>query len=236
VKLSAISDRELLALPIRDLHLSIEHSELEPRVRRLYRELARKGLAIRPVCYLGDEWFSPEDTPLISIPFYLAHPRLKALERKMMGEVEGGDARSCMRLLRHECGHAVEHAYRLHTRARRRALFGSRGGYHPDRYRKRPRSRSYVRYLPDLYAQAHPDEDFAETFAVWLDPDSRWRSRYRGWKALEKLEYLDALMEEVAGQAPKVKRGFREYSANRMAMTLESFYRQRRPRVARRLP
>ena len=54
--------------------------------------------------------------------------------------------------------------------------------------------------LANWYAQSHPIEDFAETFAVWLRPGSRWRSRYADWPALRKLEYVDALMQEVDEQ------------------------------------
>jgi hypothetical protein len=72
----AFKDEELLALRICDLGVRIEHSELNPRIEQLYSELAARGVALRPDCYLGDEWFSPEGVPAISIPFYLAHPRL----------------------------------------------------------------------------------------------------------------------------------------------------------------
>src|SRR5262245_8701370 len=70
----AFKDEELLALRICDLGVRIEHSELNPRIEQLYDELAARGVSLRPDCYLGDEWFSPEGVPAISIPFYLAHP------------------------------------------------------------------------------------------------------------------------------------------------------------------
>ena len=63
-----------------DLGVRIEGSELEPRVAQLHEELGARGLTLRPPCYLGDEWFTPRSEPTIAIPFYLAHPRLKALE------------------------------------------------------------------------------------------------------------------------------------------------------------
>ncbi len=79
----------------------------------------------------------------------------------------------------------------------------------PSTYRPRPYSRSFVTHHDDWYAQAHPDEDFAETFAVWLTPGLDWRARYAGWKALEKLEYVDELMKSLAGQPPLVAPQFR---------------------------
>ena len=38
-------------------------------------------------------------------------------------------------------------------------------------------------------------------------PAEEWRERYRGWKALEKLEYVDALMGEARKKAPLVVDG-----------------------------
>jgi hypothetical protein len=234
---ASLGDAELLSVRICDLGVRLEGSELEPRVRQLQEELKARGLTFEPDCYLGDEWFSPENEPAIAIPFYLAHPRLKALERKMMMEVEGGEPGWCMRLLRHECGHALEHAFRLHNRSRRKELFGPRSAdYDPDNYKPQPYSRSFVRNLPNWYAQAHPDEDFAETFAVWLDPEHDWRTQYRGWKALAKLEYVDALMRELAGRPPKVARAQRAYPASRLRATLETYYRKRKKLYAEDAP
>ena len=132
-------------------------------------ELEARGLPVRPDCYLGDEWFSPEGSPVIAIPFYLAHPRLKQLELHQMLEVEGGTYEWCMQILRHECGHAYDHAYQFSSTDAWVEVFGDRDvEYQPETYRPRPYSKSFVRHLPNWYAQAHPDEDFAETFAVWL--------------------------------------------------------------------
>lgn len=233
-----LPDAELLKVRIRDLGLAIEGSELVERVHQLHDELERKGLLLRPVFYLGDEWFSPEDSPSIAIPFYLAHPRLKALEQSMMMEVEGGDPAWCQRLLRHECGHAIEHAYQLHKKRKRRDVFGPRSAdYDPDTYRPQPYSKSFVRHLPNWYAQAHPDEDWAESFAVWLDPQTDWRKQYKTWeKALAKLELVDSLMKEIAGKPPIVTDVRREYDIATINATLDSFYKKRRRLYATDLP
>jgi hypothetical protein len=226
----ALPDDELLEVRIRDLGVHIEGSDLEPRVAKLYAELESRGLHLEPPCYLGDEWFCPDGVPAIAIPFYLAHPRLKQLELHQMMEVEGGTPEWCARLLRHECGHALDHAYRFSSRAKWRRVFGSPDvDYEPERYRPRPYSRSFVRHLPNWYAQAHPDEDFAETFAVWLgSAPEEWRARYRGWKALEKLEYVDALMREAARKAPTVTGGRLRAEASKMRSTLARHYAARR--------
>jgi hypothetical protein len=226
----SLRDDELLEVRIRDLALRIEGSELEPCIAKLYAELEGRGIRVRPQCYLGDEWFSPNGVPAIAIPFYLAHPRLKALELRQMMEVEGGTPEWCARLLRHECGHALDHAYRFSSRRRWRATFGSPDvDYEPERYRPRPYSKGFVRHLPNWYAQAHPDEDFAETFAVWLGSEpASWRERYRGWKALEKLEYVDELMR-VSARKPAVVTGGRLRSeASKMRSTLARYYASRR--------
>jgi len=193
---------------------------------------------LRPECYLGDEWFSPEGVPAIAIPFYLAHPRLKLLELHQMLEVEGGTPEWCQRLLRHECGHALDHAYRISSRRQWQEVFGSpETEYEPDTYRPRPYSRSFVRHLPNWYAQAHPDEDFAETFAVWLatTPD-QWRQQYECWKALEKLEYVHALMQELANRPPLVKKGRRISDATKLRKTLARHYAARRKLYAEDFP
>jgi hypothetical protein len=233
---AALRDEELLELRIRDLRLRVEGSPLEPRVAQLYAELEARGLALRPFCYLGDEWFSPEGVPAIAIPFYLAHPRLMQLELHQMLDVEGGTPESCAQLLRHECGHAVDHAYKFSGRRSWRAVFGSPNvEYEPERYRPRPYSRSFVRHLPNWYAQAHPDEDFAETFAVWLSlSGDEWRARYKGWRAAAKLEYVDGLMNDARKKPPVVAppqnrgRGRQRADAAHLTSTLGHYYAARR--------
>lgn len=227
---AALGDDDLLKLRICDLGLRIEGTELEPRVEALYRELEQKGLRrFRPPAYLGDEWFTPEGVPAICIPFYLAHPRLKALEKKSMLEVEGGTEEWCMKLLRHEAGHSFDHAYLVSRQRAWKELFGSPAEeYDPDGYRPRPYSRSYVVHLENWYAQAHPHEDFAETFAVCLNPASDWESRYARWPAaLEKLRYVDALVKKMGDRPPAVRGGRRTWAASRLTVTLERFYQRK---------
>src|SRR6266478_1797142 len=198
-----LPDEKLLSLRFCDLKLSIERSALKRQIRRLYIELESRGIRFRPHAWLSEEWFSPDGVPGIAIPFYLAHPRLMKLERKQMLEVEGGTDVECMRILRHEAGHAIDNAYRLHFKRRWHQVFGLFTQRYPDSYKPKPNSRRYVLNLDAWYAQAHPAEDFAETFAVWLQPRSNWRRRYRGWPALRKLEYVDELLQEIAGSRPK---------------------------------
>jgi hypothetical protein len=200
--LDRLTDEQLLDLRLCDLPLKIEGTVLEGRVARLYEELDGRRLAVKPHVWLSEEWFTPDEVPGFAIPFYLAHPRLSRLERKKMLEVEGGSEKECLRIMRHEAGHAIDNAFHLHGRQRYRELFGSSSCYYPDWYKPRPNSLDFVLHLPAWYAQAHPCEDFAETFAVWMAPGSRWRKRYKDWPALRKLEYVDELMRRLAGKLP----------------------------------
>lgn len=223
-----LPDERLLDLRFRDLNLTIKRTDLEEQIGRLYRELDRRQILFHPRCWLSNEWFSPDGKPGIAIPFYLAHDRLRDLERQQMLEVEGGTRAWCMRILRHECGHAIDNAFRLHRRKRYRQLFGSYTQPYPESYQPRPFSKSYVVHLDMWYAQAHPAEDFAETFAVWLRPSSRWRQTYEGWGALRKLEYVDELMAEIAGQRPPVASRQVVDPLRQLTTSLREHYRNKR--------
>ena len=190
----------LLGRKISDLGLSIQGSRVERLVETLYAELGAKSVSFRPPVYLSDQWGCPDGTPLIGVPFYLVDKRLERIEAEMSGAVE--DDTEAMRYMRHECGHAVNYAFMLYERAEWRATFGSFSKPYRERYRADPFSREYVRHILGWYAQKHPDEDFAETFAVWLTPNSDWRHDYEGWPALAKLEYVDRVMSEVAPLSP----------------------------------
>ena len=225
-------DQRLLDLRLCDLDLQIEGSPLEPQVSELRSELAERGLSFRPHFWLSEEFFTPDGVPGVAIPFYLAHPRLARLELNQMLEVEGGTPEWCLRILRHETGHAIENAYRLRWRRRRQRLFGCSSEPYPESYAPQPYSRSFVNHLESWYAQSHPDEDFAETFAVWLTPGSDWRRRYEGWPALKKLEYVDELMGELAGRHPLVGDRTSVDPLRRLRKTLRTHYRRKRERYA----
>lgn len=232
-----LDDDALLAVRICDLGLSLSGSPMEPRIQRLYDELSARDVAFQPRCYLTTEWLCPDRIPLVGIPFCLAHPRLTSLERSMMLEVEGDSPEACMQLLRHETGHAVNYAYRIFRRTRWRELFGPISlEYNVQDYSTRPYSRQFVDHLPDNYAQSHPDEDFAETFAVWLTPESDWRRRYRGWKAMQKLEYVDHVMRTVGCTPPPVTGGPELWPARRLRSTLRTYYRRKRQAIGEAYP
>ena len=214
--------QEILAKPIKELGLKLEGSPLERFVQRLYRELERKGLKkFRPLCYLTDEWGCPSGEPVIGIPFYLANPKLARLEREM-NDLE--DEREIMLYLRHEAGHAFNYAYELYKTSEWRELFGPFRRPYRDDYRPIPFSRRFVRHIAGWYAQKHPDEDFAETFAVWLTPRSNWRRRYRGWGAMAKLLYVDRMARKFRDVEPVHPQGATDLTVEEMETTVAEFY------------
>ncbi len=214
--------RELLSKPIRDLGLKLEGSSVERYVLQLYRELEQKGLRkFRPLVYLSDEWGCPSEEPVIGIPFYLADPKLQKLEREM-NDLE--DSRQIMMYMRHEAGHAFNYAYELFKTEDWRNLFGSFRKPYRDAYKPIPFSRRFVRHMEGWYAQKHPDEDFAETFAVWMTPRSNWRKRYKGWGAMAKLKYMDRIAKKFGDVEPLKPQGHTDITVEEMEDTVEQFY------------
>jgi hypothetical protein len=225
---SSLTDEQLLDVRMCDLPLQIGGTAVEASIAQLMRELETRGLSFPISVYLSDEWFTPDGVSAIAVPFYLAHPRLEKLEEAQMLEVEGGEHEWCMRILRHEAGHALDNAYRLRLRRHRREAFGSPSEPYPEFYTPKPYSKSYVLHLDSWYAQSHPDEDFAETFAVWLTPNANWEQRYAGWPAQKKLEYVDRLMRSLAGRPPAVVRTEEVEPLRNLRQTLRQHYRRKR--------
>lgn len=224
--------QKLMDMRISDLGLKIEGTWLQDSGEQLCEELQARNIRIKPYFWLSDDWFTPDGYTGIAMPFYLAHPRLTKIERAQIGEVEGGTTKRCMMILRHEAGHVLDHAFNLHRRRKWQRLFGRSSHRYPSYYRPNPESRRHVRHLEYWYAQSHPDEDFAETFAVWLTPRSAWRKAYSGWHALKKLTYVDELVQEIAGQAPAVRTRAHLEPVSGMKKTLRDYYERKRNRLA----
>jgi hypothetical protein len=220
----------LLQTRMCDLDVSLRHSPLQPLVELFFKELTARGLKkLRPAVYLGDEWFSPRGVVAIAIPFYLADPRLIDLERGMMTRVEGETKDWFLRLIRHEAGHCFDHAYGLSKTRQWQELFGDPNlPYDPDNYNSLPFSRKYVKNLAENYAQSHPIEDFAETFAVWMRGPDYWRQRYDLRPiVLEKLCYIEAMAKKYSNRKPFATEKSRMCSARRLRITLQTYYDRR---------
>ena len=219
-------EANLWSTPIRDLHLTIEGTPLEGIIAKFLEELVKAGIKkLRPRCYLSTEWGVPFGTIAIGIPFYLAHPSLKALHEEQTAHVEGLSPTDILRYLRHEMGHVVNYGYTLYDEPEWVGLFGSMTQPYAEEYRPSPFSRRYVRYLPGWYAQKHPDEDWAETFAEWMTPGSRWRREYKDWPAaLAKLEYCHRRMGELADTPPVVADDELDEDVGEIEETVEQWY------------
>jgi len=236
IDLDGMSDDDFLETRICDLPVMIEGTWLAECVAELYAELEAKGISFKPECYLTDEWLTPEGETCIGIPFYLAHPALIRLEKKLMIDAEGETREWCMKLLRHEAGHAICHAYRFNKRKQWQNIFGPSSAEYKDTYQYRPYSKNYVRHLDGYYAQYHPDEDFVETFAVWLTPNLDWQKQYQGWKAFEKLKYIDKIMGEVVGHVPPVTSKEKFWRVSTLRTTLRNHYKKKRQFWAEEFP
>jgi hypothetical protein len=236
IRLGRMSDEDLLKLRIRDLPIRMDSRSLKKAIRKLYRELENRKIPFKPHVWLSGEFYTPDGIPGFAIPFYLAHPRLMKLERKQMFEVEGGTERQLMRILRHEAGHALDNAYQIHLKKSWREVFGTSKQPYPRAYKPKPNSRRYVLHLDSWYAQAHPTEDWAETFAVWLGPGSRWRHRYKGWPALAKLDYVDRLMKQLPKMKRKNRSRMQDEPLSEFTMTLGQYYRRKRRRYSLEYP
>jgi hypothetical protein len=227
-RLDRLSDKELLSTRFCDLPIALGGTLVEERVGAVWLELGIRHIRVRPSTWLSEEWFNPDGVVGFAIPFYLAHPRLIRLERRLMLEAEGASQTEALRIIRHETGHAIDEAFQFYRRPAYTSLFGSPKRPYPTSYAAKPHSRHYVLHLNAWYAQAHPVEDFAETFAIWLRPKQQWRRQYRDWPAIEKLEAVDAWMRECRDRAPLVsdQRAVADLSGN--GRTLCEHYEEKR--------
>ena len=227
--------QQLLELRLKDLKVTVEGTWLEDCLRELHDELEQRGIRIRPHAWISNEWFSPDNTPGIAIPFYLAHPRLMRLERKMIIDVEGGTragvhAHPAPRGRPRRCSTPTSCSA---AGAGRSCSAAPRTRY-PRYYRPNPASRNFVQHLRLWYAQSHPDEDFAETFAVWLTPRSNWRKRYEGWPALKKLRICRrADGRDRRARRPLLTRRMRVDPLSQLDETLGRALRRRSRRTTR---
>jgi hypothetical protein len=198
-------DGELLKMRFCDLPLRLKGSVIEQRAKSVFDELTARGIRFRPTIWIAEEWYNPDEVVGFAVPFYLLHPRLIRLERKIMLEAEGVSYNESMSILRHETGHAVDEAFQLRETREYRRVFGSPKRRYPTDYMADSDSRDFVQHLNAWYAQSHPVEDFAETFAVWLRSERSWRRMYRDWPAFEKLRAIDTWMRDLRNVEPELK-------------------------------
>jgi hypothetical protein len=228
---SSFRESNLYGSPIRDLELGIENTRLAPVIDEFRAELVKLGIEkVTPSFYLSTEWGVPFGTVAIALPFYLARPELTELHGEEVGHIEGFNSADILRYLRHEMGHVVNYAYRLYHDEAWVKLFGSITQPYRDDYRPQPFSRRFVRHLPGWYAQKHPDEDWAETFAVWMTPGHDWRDEYAQLPtALAKLEYCDRTMRVIAAREPLVTEAEHDEDVTGLRFSLADYYKSQPP-------
>lgn len=216
--------QQLLDLPMKKLPLEDVESRLKRYKFLLQKELRSKGLAFDFHLWISDEWFCPDGVPGFALPFYLFNKKLMKIQKKQTGLVEGVSEFQILKLMRHELGHTIDNAYALRTNKQRQEYFGSSKQAYPTSYAPNPYSKNFVHYLGDNYAQSHPDEDFAETFAYWLDPSKQWRLKKLSPVVQKKLEFMDELMNSLVGVKAKLKNKFKVEPIEKNSKSLKEHY------------
>lgn len=230
-ELSTISEKELLRTRICDLEVTLNQTPIMRGINDLYFELNSNLINFIPKIWISTDWFSPDGVSGFAIPFYLIHPRLTELEFKNTGLVEGNTYKTLMQLLRHETGHAIDNAFHLRKSKRRQNLFGLSSTKYPISYLPVAGNRNYVRHLEEFYAQAHPDEDWAETFAVWLDPKSNWKNKYQSWNAIHKLNFINDQMRSLEGKVQVSNKLNEVDSISKDTRTISDYYKDKRKQL-----
>lgn len=223
-----LSFQSLLNRKICELDLRAKDTLRECLIQ-LRRELKQRHISFFPHFYFGQEpWGCIDRTASVEIPFFLATNKLRRLADKYY---IGYSKEEIMMLLRHETGHAINYAYKLWSRNDWKKVFGKFRKPYLHFYPFNSNSKDFVRYLHRIgnphYAQKHPDEDFAETFAVWLDPTSKWKRNYRSWHvAITKLRYVDRLFrrDRIAERRPLKVRYNESKSYKTISATVAEYF------------
>ncbi|MCO4753671.1 MAG: putative zinc-binding metallopeptidase [Bacteriovoracaceae bacterium] len=227
-KLSHLTDEEILSMPIKDLPIDPCAVPFPKAITKLKSELRRRDIDWTPHVWASEEWFSPDGVPGFAFPFTLLDPRLIRLEKKYVGFLEGSTEKEFLKLVRHECAHAIDNAFHLRKLKRRQKVFGISSTPYPSYYLPVAHSKKFVRHLPQGYAQAHPEEDWAETFAVWLGDKRQWRNKYQDWPAIVKLNLVDEIMNELKFKYPQTTNHKTPLHFSQDTRTLKQYFKWRR--------
>jgi hypothetical protein len=221
--LQEVEKYKILETRICDLDLRFDGLILK-LLRKISSELRRKEIKFRPDYYYGTGWGCVDGSISIEIPFWFGSKALREIENELnLGGVETEN--EILMGLRHEVGHAILYAYRIYRDREWSRLFGNMKRVYRDYYIYNPWSKCHVRHLPEHYAQKHPDEDWAETFAVWLKPRSNWKTKYGKTPAKRKLEYVETIMREIGHFDPPYRRTDRDEPIEKVRMTVAEFYK-----------
>lgn len=229
-KIEKLERQILLNFPLNRLPLEKSSVLFQKALRQLKKELTQKGFNFFPHIWIATEWYCPDGVCGIAVPFYLFNKTLIKMEKEIIGRVEGESYEHLIKLLRHETGHAFENLYGTRSHSLRKMVFGSSYSQaYPSSYKPRIFSGKYVNHLGDGYAQSHPDEDFAETFATWLAlPKKQWQQKFKNKKYIfQKLKAIDQIALECREKSPLKTCTFKEYDPIwKDKRTLKEYYKQ----------
>jgi len=234
INLNKTPIQEILNIKICDLDLKLSSSYIYPFINQALQELKHHNLFIKPNFYISDGWFCLDKTADIEIPFYLLHPKLIKIDQKKTGFTEG-IGKKCLLFLRHEIGHAIDNVYRLRNKKdnERIKLFGKASLPYKVYYQYHPCRKDFVANIDDYYAQSHPTEDFAETFAIWLNPRSNWKRFSKNKLILKKLYYIDNLMKKLANKKSIIQTKYKTDSILSIKYTIDKYYNQKLSNIKR---
>jgi hypothetical protein len=230
-QIDQLTEAELLAIPLCEFNFDLRSSHLMRSINDLKFELNQKKINFIPKIWVSTDWFSPDGEAGFALPFYLFHPRLIKLQKKFVGRVEGHTEKTLIKFLRHETAHALDNAFGLRKKKKRQILFGLSTTPYPLNYTPNPNSKDFVRHLDEFYAQSHPDEDWAETFSVWIAPKSKWQQKYQDWSAKTKLDYLDSVFQTMTYSNRKKKTVKEIDCVSKDMRTLREFFKEKRDEV-----
>jgi hypothetical protein len=196
---------EILHTPINKLGLAIKGTLIDEAISRVREDMVRVGITqLSPYFYLSNAYGCVAGTTNIAVGFYDCNEYLRQLNKEIRNWLY--DPADILQIMRHEVGHAFCYAYKLYRTKEFRHLFKVKGHFF-NTYREHLGSRpnawsaDFVNPAGDYYAQKHPDEDFAETFSVWLTPEMDWQGQFRSKPgALKKLSYVERIVADFGRQ------------------------------------
>jgi len=232
LNLNLYSDDELLLMPIKKLARGRVQSFSREIKAFITKELKARSIHFSPAVWCSTEWFSPDGCAGFAYPFYLLDDRFKQIYLNYFYEIEGKDQIEIKKIIRHECAHALDNAFALRKLKKRQSLFGYSSVIYPTSYSPNLTSNNFIHHLGDCYGASHPDEDWAETFAVWL---SEVKPVLKSDAARDKYNYLASVFENTKRfKKPHLKTAFFADNALYEEMTFSEFicYRKKNIREA----
>lgn len=226
------TDDEILAMPIAKLAYGRVQNFSSKLRSFIHRELVAKGINFKPILWCSTEWFSPDGAPGFAYPFYLLDERLKNIYLNYFYEIEGINENEIKKIVRHECAHALDNAFGLRRLKRRQQLFGLTSKKYPSVYTYEENN-DFIHNLGDCYGLSHPDEDWAETFAVWLSGE---KINFASDVANEKFDYLSSVFENKKNFETQINKPINLIeNALGLELTFEQFIKIRKESIRKTL-